>query len=55
MRNLLWLAVAITALTLFGLLALPSVYHFALATFGLGNALVALVFALIIEAGERNA
>jgi len=53
MKTQIWFALIITALTLFGLLALPSGYHFALATFGLGNALLAMGFALMIGWGEK--
>jgi hypothetical protein len=43
----------ITALTLVGLLALPVVYHFALAVFGLGCVSMSLVFALLIDSMNK--
>jgi hypothetical protein len=55
MKTQIVMALIITALTVVGLLVLPSVYHFALAIWGLGCASLALVFALLIGWGERNA
>jgi hypothetical protein len=49
------IALAITVLTLIGLIVLPSLYHTVLAVFGLGCASLALCFALLIEWGERSA
>jgi len=55
MKTQIVFALFITALTLVGLLALPSQYHLALAVWGLGCASLALAFALMIGWGERNA
>lgn len=54
MRVQLLVALAITALTLLGLLTLPSLYHLTLGVFGLGCLALTLVFALLIERVESN-
>jgi hypothetical protein len=54
MKFQLLVALAITALTLLGLLTLPSLYHLTLAVFGLGCVALALFFALFIERVESN-
>lgn len=53
MKTQIALALFITVLTLVGLVALPSQYHFALAVWGLGCASLGLVFALMIGWGEK--
>lgn len=53
MKTQIVLGMIITVLTLIGLLVLPSVYHFALAVFGLGCALFAMSFALLISVMEN--
>jgi hypothetical protein len=53
MKTQIVLALVITALTLLGLVILPSVYHLALAVFGLGCASLAMAFALIIAKLEN--
>lgn len=53
MKFQLLVALAITVLTLLGLLTLPSLYHLTLGVFGLGCVSLALVFALFIERVER--
>jgi hypothetical protein len=54
MKTQILMALALTALTLVGLLTLPSLYHLTLAVFGLGCVALSLVFALLIQWGERN-
>ena len=54
MKIQILVALAITALTLLGLLTLPSLYHLTLGVFGLGCVALSLVFALFIERVERN-
>lgn len=53
MRAQILTALVITALTLLGLLTLPSLYHLTLGVFGLGCLALTLVFALFIERVER--
>lgn len=53
MKTQIVFSMVITVLTLIGLLVLPSVYHLALSVFGLGCALLAMSFALLISVMEN--